>query len=693
MRRRTPVTCLCTLALVSTSVVLLVGQRQPSYRSGVEVIVIDVNVVDTSHVPVGDLTAKDFIVSVDHKPRRVASSQFLRYAMRTATTTDRDTVPAPGRATPINVPAVPSPARNVLIVIDEDSMEPGDGLLVQREAAKFIDRLAPDDRIGVVTIPRMQSEVTMTKIREDAKAALAKVITGSERYRSQMFRIGLWEAFAAEGDSSVLSGIQARACRLQDAVCRQEVAQEVRVLQRQEHWRGDRLLRALRDLGLALEKVNGPKTMLLVSGGTPPPDLKSNTSYSLIGDAFAAAQVSLYTLYVEQSEFGQVKYRASPTPAQDRLVEREGIENATSAAGGTFMESVGTWDQYFDRIVTELSGSYLLGIEVEPTDRNGRPHQVSVKVTRRGVDVRARTRYVIPPDNVRRNDPADIAAAMPAPTPPTPVPSKVAATPPPAQAAARAAEAASELQLVLSRLVDYVAGYRREYSAVVAEEDYRQSTPTERVHLRSDFLLIKSPDAEGWVSFRDVYEVDGVPVRDREDRLKKLFLDPTPEARSQLNQIKEESARYNIGEPTRNVNVPLFPLLFLDPVNVPRFQFKLGGQRESQGVRVRQIEYKEQERPTIVKNVLDDRDMPASGWFLIDAVSGAVVQTAVFHGDSNESCEIIVQYKRDPVLGMWVPAEMNETYRGRSGTILGTASYSKFRRFTVTTEEKITIPK
>jgi hypothetical protein len=174
--------------------------------------------------------------------------------------------------------------------------------------------------------------------------------------------------------------------------------------------RGERSLYALRDLGLALQKVDGPKTMLLVSGGSPPPDSKSNTSYTLIANAFAAAQISLYTLYVEQPEFGQAKYGASPTAAQDHLVEREGVENATSASGGTFMEAVGTWGQYFDRIVSELSGAYLLGIEVESADRNGRPHQVSVKVNRRDVDVRARRQYVIssrvqePSGNNRRED-------------------------------------------------------------------------------------------------------------------------------------------------------------------------------------------------------------------------------------------------------------------------------------------------
>jgi hypothetical protein len=250
----------------------------------------------------------------------------------------------------------------------------------------------------------------MTKIREDVKAELAKVITGSERYRSMQYGIGLWEAFEAEGDTDVLTRIQRRNCPGGDAECRRGVAVEVRNLRTQERLRGERSLSALRDLGLALQKVDGPKTMLLVSGGSPPPDSKSNTSYTLIANAFAAAQISLYTLYVEQPEFGQAKYGASPTAAQDHLVEREGVENATSASGGTFMEAVGTWGQYFDRIVSELSGAYLLGIEVESADRNGRPHQVSVKVNRRDVDVRARRQYVItsrvqePSGNNRRED-------------------------------------------------------------------------------------------------------------------------------------------------------------------------------------------------------------------------------------------------------------------------------------------------
>ena len=42
--------------------------------------------------------------------------------------------------------------------------------------------------------------------------------------------------------------------------------------------------------------------------------------------------------------------------------------------------------------------------------------------------------------------------------------------------------------------------------------------------LRSDFLLVKSPETQALVPFRDVIQVDGITVRDREARLAKLFL-------------------------------------------------------------------------------------------------------------------------------------------------------------------------
>ncbi|HWI18576.1 MAG TPA: hypothetical protein VNT81_12565, partial [Vicinamibacterales bacterium] len=50
---------------------------QPRFRAGAEVIAIDVTVVGRDGSPVGDLTAADFDVAVEGKPRAIQSSQFL----------------------------------------------------------------------------------------------------------------------------------------------------------------------------------------------------------------------------------------------------------------------------------------------------------------------------------------------------------------------------------------------------------------------------------------------------------------------------------------------------------------------------------------------------------------------------------------------------------------------------------------
>ena len=182
-------------------------------------------------------------------------------------------------------------------------------------------------------------------------------------------------------------------------------------------------------------------------------------------------------------------------------------------------------------------------------------------------------------------------------------------------------------------------------------------------------------------------------MRDRDDRLKRLFLDPTPEAQARLQAVTDESARFNVGPVARNINVPLFPLSILKTYNRLRFDFKLGRDADSAGVRVWRVEYSERLRPTLVKDLQGD-DVPVSGWFLVDQLTGAIVETSVRTSRGPATGEMLVRYRRDPVLGLWVPAQMRETFRdGRFAITDGQATYSNFRRFQVTTEQKIVIPK
>src|SRR5262245_18697568 len=78
------------------------------------------------------------------------------------------------------------------------------------------------------------------------------------------------------------------------------------------------------------------------------------------------------------------------------------------------------------------------------------------------------------------------------------------------------------LKIVLERAGAYVEQFERQLSGIVAEEAYdqvvRRAAPTsvvhERRHLKSDHLLKQPTPGYRWVQIRDVFEVDGRPVRD-----------------------------------------------------------------------------------------------------------------------------------------------------------------------------------
>jgi VWFA-related protein len=687
--------------LLATAVAAGLTARQqppPTFRSGVEVVRIDVSVVDKTGRPVGDLAPADFTVTVDGKPRTIVSAQFLKYEVRTAVTPG-----GRGAAAPAPAPQSPPPPRTVLIVIDEDNIEPGEGQLAKQAAARFIDRLGPDDRVGVVTIPRLRAEVTLSTRRSDALKALDAVITGVNVDRYE-YTIGLAEAFDIErGYSEVTQRVIDRECGTAPG-CPPRVMMQVRQMQLQAHIRGQRSLDAMAGLAEGLVSVEGPKTVLLISGGVPMPDLHALNAFDRIEAAFAAAQVSFYTLYLERSTFGQVRNRPSPTAVEDDLLEREGIENATSVTGGTLMLGIGTLDQYFDRVVTELSGSYLLGVEVAPTDRDGRTHQVDVKVSRRGVDVRARKRYVIDEPRPARAEPAAARGGRGKPARETaPVPVTVEMMTP-------------EVEEAVGRAGAYAAAYEPALSGLVAEEKYVQRSlryekvaifnvapgrngqpgsttqndgewvPDGQRTLKSDFLLVKTQDGDRWMPFRDVFDVDGKAVREREARLQKLFLDAPATAAARAAQINAESARYNIGFVERNVNLPTLALRLLDPARRSQLAVRKAGEATVTGVRTWELAFAERGTPTVVRD--GTRNLPATGSFWIDPATGRVIRTTMRLKIDTVSIEVTVTYRSDARAGKtWVPAEMREVYLSATRRLECVATYSNIRRFQVTTGE------
>jgi hypothetical protein len=88
------------------------------------------------------------------------------------------------------------------------------------------------------------------------------------------------------------------------------------------------------------------------------------------------------------------------------------------------------------------------------------------------------------------------------------------------------------LAAVLQRAAVYVANFQKQLSGIVAEESYEQHIRKQgsgdplvgRRRLKSDLLLVRPVGSSRYVEFRDVFEVDGRAVRDRQDRLTKVFV-------------------------------------------------------------------------------------------------------------------------------------------------------------------------
>ena len=253
---------------------------------------------------------------------------------------------------------------------------------------------------------------------------------------------------------------------------------------------------------------------------------------------------------------------------------------------------------------------------------------------------------------------------------------------------------------LMHRVADYIASFEKQFGAMVAEEKYVQfvaamagtrSLPTgpQQTVLRSDFLLVNVA-SQGWVPFRDVFERDGKAVRDRQDRLSSLFLGDTRNAIEQARRISDESARYNIGNIQRNINVPTLALVYLAGDYQSRMEFT-DGKTEDAG---RIVNFKEVARPTFI-HTAEDRDLPAAGRAWIDPQTGAVHKTEVNVYDSTVEAHITVTYQVDDATKIWVPAKMEERYkRPRDNFELrGLATYSRFRRFSVSTSQDIADPK
>jgi VWFA-related protein len=397
-----PRALLVTWLIAAAGASLLAAQdagppRQPTFRTGVDLIRLDVTVVGSNGAPVDSLDADDFDVRVNGKSAPVRTLRFLNLYTG-----------------PLGMPAGTSLAatreyssndatiagRLLVIAVDQDSFPAGAVRTVLASAGRLLQGLGPADRVALVTLPPPGPRVDFTAETGAILEAMSR-ITGRSTSRLRTYRISFEEAIQLERRNTlVTSAVLDRECsfRTRRSSCSEEVLTEARMRALEGRERMQTTLFALSGIAESLGAVEGPKTLVFITAGLGFED----SALSRFQDvARRAADARLQCYFVEADTFLFDVSEAAQSAAQMMGRDQEGLNTLTGMTGGVLFKGVGTAAGVFERIERETRGAYVLGVEPPAGVARDDALQVQVKVKSKGLTVRT-PRQVVPTAKLER---------------------------------------------------------------------------------------------------------------------------------------------------------------------------------------------------------------------------------------------------------------------------------------------------
>ena len=150
---RTRLTTLTVVGVLAAAT-LSAGQQQDAtqkppttFRSGLDVIAIDVQVIDRNGMPVSGLGPDKFEVTINGKRRRVMSADLVESRSAMSLT------PEERAAATAGPPVIPTLPRVVFIAVDCLSFDASASRHVIETARDFIARLPATDEVGLFAYP------------------------------------------------------------------------------------------------------------------------------------------------------------------------------------------------------------------------------------------------------------------------------------------------------------------------------------------------------------------------------------------------------------------------------------------------------------------------------------------------------------------------------------------------------------
>ncbi len=413
-------------------------QEPPLFRAGVNVVEVDVRVFGRDGRFVRDLRLEDFEVRERGETQRIEAV----YLVEGSATASTGVGPAPANTGESPPPA--STRQTWIFVFDTNHLVPGAGFERAREAvAAFIKTDFREGDVGGVVSAGKMANNRLSSVREELAAA-ARAVKPNSDVRSRFIEMTRewprlqdeYEAISiAESNADARQRAIVRACSDDPDACRR-VPPDTAVMEKARHFQtmfensARATLNTLSALASGLSRVAGPKTIVFVSEGFVTERRETGLRQAVGHTTRAGGRV--YAIDVRGLNRGRgAGIIDQPTvndeaggPAQFDM-SADGPNSLAVDTGGLMIRNQNNIGAALDAIAADSGTYYVLAYRPSDTSFDGKYRPVDVRVTRPGVQVRARRGYLA-------IEPARLLTPQPIKTTERPSTVGEPATPPPA---------------------------------------------------------------------------------------------------------------------------------------------------------------------------------------------------------------------------------------------------------------------
>ena len=328
-------------------------QPTPTFRTGVNLVRVDVTVTGKGDAPVTDLRAEDFSVEEDGVPQRIESFQFVALSGQPAPGDDTSlAIRSPEHA---EVEAAREDVRLFVIFLDDYHLPQYalNNIELRKALTRFIEReIEPTDLVAIMDPLTPMTHIGWTR----DKAALVARIRNYE---------------GMEGNYT-----KARSALEEGQLQSRDV---LRV-------RAEVTLSALHGVVAYLATLReGRKSVIFVSKG-PPLVFRDGTATDIVQDVVRSANQGNVVINV-----------MDPQGLTIGMSARDSLYVFAGETGGRTIVNTNDLTGGLKEIATDASAYYLLGYQPAHPIDDGKVHKIDVHVKRRGVRLLSRRAYAAPP--------------------------------------------------------------------------------------------------------------------------------------------------------------------------------------------------------------------------------------------------------------------------------------------------------